>query len=476
MDNLEPEVFQVAVVFYSVIGASGNLRNVAFGLRIFLKLEFFSGHARLVRLFGAGLRPCKADFLVRREIENDASQISDHSLIGEPANSLQDNYVCWIALGAKHDRPTENVFAIGVANGGGELLHILPAFFQAKRMQAFGDRIRKSVYAYFDIVIVSRGYREIRTKKILPGSFFPNYAQMPLHLTLLAMFNCCSHDKIYNKFMQNNFFDAHTHVHFPAYDGDTEAVLGRAKEAGVKMITVGTQTSTSESAIEFAKNNPGVVWATVGFHPGHLAEDWHFDVNEQSEAVREEFDIDKLKELAANEEVVAIGECGLDYFRLETDDLTSKDRQKKAFMEQIYLAKDVNKPLMIHCRDAFGDLIDILEANRDALLEFPGVIHFFSGDIEEAQTLLDMGFSFTFGGVITFSCDYDEVIKFLPPENILSETDAPYVTPAPYRGKRNEPAYVVEVVKKLAELKNLTVEEVARIIAQNVERIFGIKI
>lgn len=272
------------------------------------------------------------------------------------------------------------------------------------------------------------------------------------------------------------FFDAHTHIHFLAYDDDREAVLARAKEAGVRMITVGTQTSTSESAIEFARSNPGVAWATVGFHPSHFAENWHHDTNEQEESIPEDFDIDKLKELASAKEVVAIGECGLDYYRLDPDDLVSKDRQKKAFMEQIYLGRDVDKPLMIHCRSAFGDLIDILEANRDALLEFPGVIHFFSGDLEEAHALLDLGFSFTFGGVITFSRDYDEVIKFLPLEAILSETDAPYVAPAPYRGRRNEPAYVVETVKKLAELKGKTVEEMTEIITKNVERIFGIKI
>lgn len=272
-----------------------------------------------------------------------------------------------------------------------------------------------------------------------------------------------------------NFFDAHTHVHFPAYDEDRKEVLARAKDAGVRMITVGTQISTSESAIEFARNNPGVVWATVGFHPSHFAENWHYDENEQAEASPEYFDIEKIKALASEKEAVAIGECGLDYYRLDPEDGASKNRQKKAFMEQIYLAKDLDKPLMIHCRNAFGDLIEILEANRDALLEYPGVIHFFSGGLEEAQALLDMGFAFTFGGVITFNEDYAEVIKTLPLEAILSETDAPYVTPAPYRGKRNEPAYVVEVVKKLAELKGKTTEEMAQIIAKNVERVFAIK-
>ncbi|MDO8504796.1 MAG: TatD family hydrolase, partial [Candidatus Liptonbacteria bacterium] len=106
---------------------------------------------------------------------------------------------------------------------------------------------------------------------------------------------------------KTTFWDAHTHIHFPGFDEDRGEVLARAKDAGVRMITVGTQTSTSESAIEFAKSNPGVVWATVGFHPGHLAENWHHDANEQSESIREDFNIEKLKELALQKEVVAIG-------------------------------------------------------------------------------------------------------------------------------------------------------------------------
>lgn len=273
-------------------------------------------------------------------------------------------------------------------------------------------------------------------------------------------------------FVGANFWDAHNHLHFPAYDSDRGEVLSRAVSAGVKMISVGTQLSSSGAAVEFAKNNQGKVWASVGFHPGHFAENWHHDKNEQLEPKPEAMDIKKLEELAAEREVVAIGECGLDYFRLSGEG--ERERQKEAFASQIEMASRLHKPLMIHCRNAFADLIEILREKKGSLLEEAGAIHFFSGSAEDAAALLELGFSFTFGGVITFARDYDQVIGSLPLGKIISETDAPYVAPAPYRGKRNEPAFVVEVVRKLAELKGVPPEEAARAIDENVRRVFKI--
>ena len=165
------------------------------------------------------------------------------------------------------------------------------------------------------------------------------------------------------------FFDAHTHIHFPAYDADREVVLARAKEAGVKMITVGTQESTSAAAIALAEADPGNIWATVGFHPGHFAENWHHDKNEQTEPKREIFDPARLAELAQNKKVVAIGECGLDYFRFAGEG--EKIKQQNAFAAQIELSKKVKKPLMIHCRNAFSDLIKILLKHKNDLLPWP---------------------------------------------------------------------------------------------------------
>ena len=130
---------------------------------------------------------------------------------------------------------------------------------------------------------------------------------------------------------------------------------------------------------------------------------------------------------------------------------------------------------MIHCRNAFDDLIKLLATNYQLLNSPPGIIHFFSGTAEDAKKLLELGFSFTLGGVITFARDYDGVIKMIPMDRILSETDAPYVAPVPYRGKRNEPLYVIEVVKKLAEIKNISIEEMAKATVKNANRIFGIR-
>ena len=270
-----------------------------------------------------------------------------------------------------------------------------------------------------------------------------------------------------------SYFDAHTHAQFLGYGSDRDEMLARAKAAGIKMITVGTQYSTSLAGVKLAEEHPGEIWATVGYHPAHANVEWHHDKNEQEESAPEVFDYTKFKKLAEHPAVVAIGECGLDYFRIKEDDQETRARQKAVFLEQIKLAHEVGKPLMIHCRAAFDDLITILKSEDGNLKTgAPGAIHFFTGTPEDARKLLDLGFSFTFGGVITFSRDYNEVIKMIPLDRILSETDAPYVSPAPYRGKRNEPAYVVEVVKKLAELKGISTEEMAGQIFKNVKSIF----
>jgi len=292
------------------------------------------------------------------------------------------------------------------------------------------------------------------------------------------------------------FFDAHTHVQFAAFEGDCEAVIGRALAADVWLINVGTQKDTSQRAIEVAEGYSEGVYATVGLHPIHTEKSYH-DVKElgaddtAKEFVSrgEKFDTEVYMSLARHKKVVAIGECGLDYYRLSEE---TKEKQEEAFRAQIALAREVEKPLMIHCRsgvaerasplgragrNAFSDLISILKSEK--LPTRPGVVHFFSGTKEDARVLLDLGFSFTFGGAITFppkagrrAGDYDEVIEMIPADRILSETDAPYVTPAPYRGKRNEPAYVVEVVKKLAELKKKPFPEMANIILENAKRVF----
>lgn len=273
-----------------------------------------------------------------------------------------------------------------------------------------------------------------------------------------------------------SLFDVHTHVQFAAYDEDREAVILRAREAGVWIVNVGTQCDTSAAAIELAKKYGEGIYATVGLHPIHTEQSYHdikelgdSDITREFTSRGEEFDYESYKTLAANSDVVAIGECGLDYYRIKNHE--SRIKQKEVFEKHITLSYEVGKPLMIHCRNAFDDLIQILEANSHKLKAIPGIIHFFSGTTENAKKLLDLGFSFSFGGVITFARDYDEQIKYIPLDRIVLETDAPYVAPALYRGRRNEPKYVIEVAKKLAELKNTPLEETAEKTSTNAKSI-----
>lgn len=272
-------------------------------------------------------------------------------------------------------------------------------------------------------------------------------------------------------------FDVHTHVQFAAFKEDGEAVIRRALDNNVWLINVGTQQNTSAQAIEIADQYPEGVHAAVGLHPIHTEKSYH-DVEELGASPptgggfssrREEFNYDFYKKLAESPKVVAIGECGLDYYHLTEE---TRKKQKEVLEKQIALASEVKKPLMIHCRHAFGDLIEILTFNFKLLNSPPGIIHFFSGTQKDAKKLLDLGFSFSFGGVLTFTGDYDEVVRYIAPDRILLETDAPYVAPVPYRGKRNEPSYVMEVAKRMSELKNLSLEEIADITFRSAERIF----
>ncbi len=276
--------------------------------------------------------------------------------------------------------------------------------------------------------------------------------------------------------MSLKFFDAHTHIQFAAFNSDYTEVIKRAFDEGIGIVNVGTEKSTSLGAIKLTEEYPENVYAAVGLHPTHTSKSHHdiYELGDNKEIENGEiFDYDFYRSLALNKKVVAIGECGLDYYRI--NDKEMKIKQMEVFVEQIKLAYEIKKPLMIHCRDAYSDLIKILETSSNEPQENPGIIHFFSGNIEDAKKLLEMGFYFTFGGVITFVRDYDEVIKFIPFDKILSETDAPYVAPVPYRGKRNESAYVIEIVKKLAEIKEIEFEKMREQILSNTNKIFNLE-
>lgn len=285
--------------------------------------------------------------------------------------------------------------------------------------------------------------------------------------------------------MSHPFIDTHTHAHFAAFGADWREVIQRALDQGVWVVNVGTQIDTSRRAIEVAHEFPEGVYAVVGLHPTHTDAS-HHDEQElgggeaaQSFTSRgERFDPAAYRALALDPRVVAIGECGLDYYRLSEE---TKEKQRIAFEAQIQLAHEVQKPLMIHCREAFPDLISILHSSSSILHTPPGIIHFFSGTKDHARELLEMGFAFTFGGAITFPPKktesrnaYDELIEYIPLDRMLSETDAPYVAPVPYRGKRNEPAYVVEVVRRLAQIKGISVDQVRDAIFENANRILRV--
>ena len=254
--------------------------------------------------------------------------------------------------------------------------------------------------------------------------------------------------------------DSHTHAQFPQFDKDRDEVIKRALDNGVWMVNAGSDKKNSAQAIELANKYEEGVYAAVGLHP--------------TEITVSGWDYEFFKTLAKDKKAVAIGECGLEYFRGKGENEADKQKQKELLVKHILLAKEFEKPLIVHCREAFGDLIDIFVSQKTNLNDLPGIIHFFTGTLADAKRLLDMGFYFTFGGLITFNRDFDEIIQFIPLDRLLVETDAPYVAPEPYRGKRNEPAYVVEVAKKLAEIKRVSFEEVCEQTTVNAKKIFEI--
>ena len=272
--------------------------------------------------------------------------------------------------------------------------------------------------------------------------------------------------------MPPKFFDIHTHAHFAAFDEDRYAVMLRAREAGIAMINVGTDQGTSLAAILLAEKYDNA-YATVGLHPIHTDKETYHDKNERSASTHETskdgevFDEVYYRTFASHKKVVAIGECGLDYFRLNED---TKQKQIEAFEAQIAFANELGKPLMLHIRNAYKDAYGVLKKN--AVVK--GNVHFFAGTWDEAKLFLDLGFTLSFTGVITFARQYDEVIKNMPLDMLMSETDAPYVAPVPYRGKRNEPIYVIEVVKKIAEIRGESYEKVRETLAGNAVRFFRI--
>lgn len=273
--------------------------------------------------------------------------------------------------------------------------------------------------------------------------------------------------------MDLDYIDIHSHLNLSPLTGNQPEIIERMRKDKVGTITVGTGMETSQAAITIAEQYPDVCWATVGFHPcdGHIPNEVVIDGKN---------DWDRLEAMARHEKVVAIGETGLDYFHENTDE--SHARQTMIFKKHIELAMRVNKPLMLHVRasrsapgttndDAYYDALALLrEVNYTGRANF----HFFSGSRTCMEAIIAAGYTVSVDGPITFVSEYDDMIRAVPVDSIMVETDAPYAAPKPYRGKTCEPWMVVEVARRIAELKGLEFEVVQKQLRENTRTFFGV--
>jgi len=253
-------------------------------------------------------------------------------------------------------------------------------------------------------------------------------------------------------------FDSHTHLNVAEFAGQEEEILQRARNLGVtECAVVGFDFETIKKSLELSKEFSNV-YSIIGWHPTEAG-----SYNKEVE--------DWLLPLYEQEKVVAVGEIGLDYYWMEDP----KDVQERVFRRQLAISREVNLPFAIHTRDAIEDTYKVLASER--VHQTGGIMHSFSGDTEWAKKFLDLGLHISISGVVTFkkALEVQEVAKMVPLDRLLVETDAPYLTPVPYRGKRNETGYTRYVVEKIAELRDMSVEEVARITTENAHRLLRIK-
>jgi len=276
--------------------------------------------------------------------------------------------------------------------------------------------------------------------------------------------------------------DTHAHVNFNAFKNDGDEVIRRSLAADIWMILVGAETKTSKRALEYANKYEKGVYAAVGLHPMHTheqkaeGEDYDFTTRE------EEFSYDVYEKLAQFKKVVAVGEVGLDYYHIDkkSDMAAVKEKQKEVFLRQLELAKNLKLPVIIHCRQAHDDMLLILKKfrkeHKDAMIKDKawGVMHCFSGDEELAWQYFSLGLNISFTGLITFSAQWDDLIRRLPNDKFMIETDCPYMTPEPFRGQRNEPVLVKKVAERIAEIKNLSPERIAELSTANARKLFNI--
>ena len=280
--------------------------------------------------------------------------------------------------------------------------------------------------------------------------------------------------------------DTHCHLNFNAFKKDSEDIAKQSLDKQVWVINAGSQISTSKRGLELAKKFDRGIYAAVGLHPCHLYDVEAADGEAAFQTRKEEFDYGAYKQMAVEEKVVAIGETGLDYHYAPSHvDLSEvEEKQKQTFMKALDLADEVNKPVIIHARDTYAEIHEILKSYVDAgRLKSRGVVHCYLGNLDQAENFLQLGFLISFTGIITFPPKKSqliqhsglmEVVKSLPLEKIMVETDAPYLAPEPFRGKRNLPWYVVEVAKKIAEVKGVGYDDVAEQTTKNARELFKI--
>jgi TatD DNase family protein len=250
------------------------------------------------------------------------------------------------------------------------------------------------------------------------------------------------------------FIDTHTHLQFESYDEDRELVIQRAIKNDVdSVITIGTDLKSSGQALELAKKF-AIIFASVGIHPN--------DCEKTTDA-----DIDQIIKMAKTEKAIAIGEIGLDYYR----QYTSKEKQQEVLRKQIQIARDLGLPIIIHNRDAHDDIYRVLKEEKAE--EISGVFHSFFGEIEFLESILALNYHVSFTGPVTFkNANYNKLVECVPMEQLLLETDSPFLAPVPFRGKRNEPSYVRYIAEKIAQVKGITTEKLAEITSENAKNLF----
>ncbi len=281
--------------------------------------------------------------------------------------------------------------------------------------------------------------------------------------------------------------DIHAHIQFDIFAADEADIITRSKNEGVYIVAPSTKLTTSRKAVNFARKHKGLVFAAVGLHPLYVngaLYDPHEEIDPQTASVSgEEYDVPIWRPLAEDPSVVALGEIGLDYIKRLAVGHEERRRQEEILRRQLQLALDVQKPVILHCRD--GEVAGVKRNAHDDMLAIiaeyvpqglRGVSHCFSGNKVQAEEYMRLGFGLSFTGLVTYNGAWDKIIAGAPLEMLFTETDSPYLTPVPHRGERNEPAYVRFVAEHIAKVKGLSLERVSRQTAFNATMLFGLSI